>query len=64
MSGPLPKFRVIVAFDRHRVGDLIEPTGILRDQLLGLKFIERVGDLPALLQLKTTEAAPARRRRA
>lgn len=36
----LPKFRVIVAFDNHRVGDLIQPTGLMRDRLLRMKFIE------------------------
>lgn len=41
MTG-LPNFRVIVAFDRQSVGDVIQPTGLLRDRLLRLKFIEPV----------------------
>lgn len=36
----LPNYRVIVAFDRQRVGDVIQPTGLLRERLLRLKFIE------------------------
>ena len=42
MSGPIPKYRVKVAYHSHRVGDVIEPTGIWRDQLIRNGFIERV----------------------
>jgi hypothetical protein len=42
VSGPLPKYRVVVAFDRHRVDDVIEPTGLMRDRLLRLGFVALV----------------------
>lgn len=49
MNKPLSQFRVVVAFDHHRVGDVIEPTGILRDRLLRLKFIVPLATACALL---------------
>jgi hypothetical protein len=47
----LPSYKVIVAFDRQRVGDVIQPTGLLRDRLLRLKFIEKVDPPRAALTL-------------
>jgi len=51
----LPNYRVIVAFDRQSVGDLIQPTGLLRDRLLRLKFIE-----PADVQKPVLTLTPPR----
>ena len=53
MSGAMQKFRVKVAYHYHRVGDVIEPTGIWRDQLLRGGFIEPIVSVdtrPALLK--------------
>lgn len=46
----LPNYRVIVAFDNYRVGDLIQPTGLLRERLLQIRFIEPAAPKPALIQ--------------
>lgn len=35
-------YRVLVAFGYHKVGDIIQPTGLWRDRLLRIKFIEPV----------------------
>ncbi len=34
------KFKVILAFEHFRVGQIIEPTGLWRGELLRMKFIE------------------------
>ena len=52
MDMSLPNYRVRIAFDQYRVGDVIQPTGIWRDRLLQINFIERMEDgkpLPSLL---------------
>jgi len=46
----LPSYRVIVAFDNYRVGDVIQPTGLLRESLLRIRFIEPAAPKPALIQ--------------
>lgn len=46
MSG-LRRYRILMAFDHYRKGDIIEPTGMLRDRLLRLKFIAPIEDEPA-----------------
>lgn len=53
----LPNFRVIVAFDRQRVGDVIQPTGLLRERLLRLKFIEACESPKPALTLTPPRAA-------
>ena len=42
MSGPLPKVRFILAWQNYRVGDVIQPAGLLRDWLIGNGYCDKV----------------------
>lgn len=43
----LQKYRVIRAYGPYRVGDIIQPTGMLRDELRACGRIEKYEELPA-----------------
>lgn len=65
------KYRVKLAFEYYRVGDIIEPTGLWRDSLLARGYIEPApqeaaaqGQAPAVKQEpRITEQQPKRKRR-
>lgn len=40
------KCKVILAFGTYRVGDIIEPSGLYRDELKSRGFIQPVVELP------------------
>lgn len=42
---PIKKFRVISAYGPYRKGDVIQPTGMYRDELLRRKVIELCADV-------------------
>lgn len=63
MSGELTKFQVVVAFDNHRVGDVIAPTGLHRDRLLRLKFIAPLVRPCALLDPVDAQRQPLKKAR-
>jgi len=44
----LPSYVVKVPFHHHRKGDVIQPTGIWRDRLIQIGFIERLREQPVL----------------
>lgn len=52
------KFEVILAYGTYRVGQIIEPTGLTRDDLLGRGLIRAVAELPP-----TVEPEPKLRRK-
>ena len=52
------KFRVILAFETYQVGNIIEPTGLWRDELLRMRYIEPVVEKPVEI-----EPEPRRRRK-
>lgn len=56
----LPNFRVRVAFGQQRVGDIIQPTGLWRDRLLQLGYIERLPDDPPAALLRAAKPKRAR----
>ena len=39
------KFQVVIAFESYRVGQIIEPTGLWRGELLSRGFIQPVVEL-------------------
>lgn len=44
------KYKVILAFETYSVGDVIEPTGVWRDNLLSRGYIEPVIEQPVVLE--------------
>lgn len=54
---PIPKYRVRLAFDFYRVGQVLQPTGLWRDHLLGNGFIEPITEQAEPDVLPVAEAA-------
>jgi len=55
----IPSYVVKVPFQFHHKGDVIQPTGIWRDKLLQLGFIERLREQPALFAPRTARKKTA-----
>jgi len=60
------KVRVKLAFGNYRVGDILEPAALYRDELLARGFVEVVKAAPETAQAPAPETAarPAARRKA
>lgn len=52
--------RVILAFETYRVGDVIEPTGLWRDQLIRQRYIEPIVESAIV---KPVEVEPEKKQR-
>ncbi len=55
----LPKVRFVVAWGQYRKGDIIQPTGVFRDELLRGRLVELVQEQPATVPVIETAEAPA-----